>query len=217
MNLSEQHRTLRIAGIKFGRLLAICPVSKDRFGYWLWLCKCDCDKDVVKKGASLVNGTTRSCGCLHRELLAERNRYGRGRSNRRERGPSLKGNVSRTKMYMVWVQMKQRCLNPNNRQWSRYGGRGIKVCARWENDFNAFLSDMGEAPPGLSLDRFPDNNGNYEPSNCRWATKSQQARNTRRNRFLTYNGETFTLTEWAEKLGINPKHLHKRIHEVSHV
>jgi hypothetical protein len=114
-----------------------------------------------------------------------------------------------TRTYRIWKMMRTRCSNPNFHAYSRYGGRGITVCSRW-GSFSAFLADMGEAPAGLSIERV-DNNGNYEPGNCKWATPKQQARNMRVNRMLTYGGETLCLSEWAERLGTTADVLWKRL------
>ncbi len=102
--------------------------------------------------------------------------------------------------YVSWMGMKGRCLNPNNEAFARYGGRGISVCSAWL-DFAGFLSDMGERPHGSSLDRI-DNNGDYEPGNCRWATSVEQARNRRSNRRISIDGVSATVSEWAERSGI---------------
>ncbi len=108
--------------------------------------------------------------------------------------------------------MKNRCLNPNDRRWAAYGGRGIKVCARWLEAYENFLADMGRRPSSKhSLDRYPNNDGNYEPTNCRWATPSQQARNTRDNHRLTHNGETLALVEWQERTGIHWATIKERV------
>lgn len=106
----------------------------------------------------------------------------------------------RSRVYMVWDAMKRRCDTPTHREWHRYGGRGIAVCQRWLV-FENFLSDMGEPPEGLSLDRI-DNDGPYSPENCRWATKARQQRNRRNVPTVTFNGETKTVPDWAEDLGI---------------
>jgi hypothetical protein len=107
--------------------------------------------------------------------------------------------------------MKARCNNPQNPNYPRYGARGVKVCERWESDFVNFLEDMGRSPgPGYSLER-EDNDGNYEPSNCRWATKTEQARNRRSNKRLTFRGLTLTQAEWAERTGIPQSTLHLRV------
>lgn len=108
--------------------------------------------------------------------------------------------------------MLARCTNPDNPDWPNYGGRGITVCDRWRNSFEAFLADMGKKPtPKHSIDRWPDNNGNYEKSNCRWATDDQQARNQRSNRNLTLDGETKCLTDWAASCGMDVATLHCRL------
>jgi len=118
--------------------------------------------------------------------------------------------MSRTPTYYVWATMKARCSNPNNDNYHRYGGRGISVCESWANSFEQFLADMGERPDGLSIDRI-DVNGDYEPSNCRWATATEQMRNTSVNRLITHNGQTKTLVEWAEASGISVQTLHSRL------
>lgn len=120
------------------------------------------------------------------------------------KGPASHGhsiNKRHTKTYSAWHSMRDRCELPNNPQYCNYGGRGIRVCERWRK-FENFLADMGESPSlKHSIDRFPDNNGNYEPGNCRWATKKEQANNKRTNVFVTFNGETKTVSQWAEGLG----------------
>lgn len=108
--------------------------------------------------------------------------------------------LSKTREYVAWQGMLKRCNNPRNKRFARYGGRGIKVCDAWL-EFKQFLSDMGKCPDGYSIDRI-DNDGNYEPSNCRWATRQQQQRNTRQNRYLTLAGKTMTIAEWVESTGI---------------
>lgn len=174
----------------FGRLTVVEKVtvnSKMRFR-----CRCSCGAFIVIRSCDLLSGNTRSCGCLRRELLGDR---------RRRHGESSNGNTSCE--YRVWCKMKSRCENVRNCDYHHYGGRGIKVCCRWSVSFENFLSDMGRRPSKLhELDRYPDNNGNYEPGNCRWATRRQQNRNKRTNRLITINGETKCLVEWAEVSGV---------------
>jgi len=116
-----------------------------------------------------------------------------------------------TRTFKSWESMKQRCFNPNSKDYARYGGRGISVCDRWHHDFEAFLSDMGERPEGCTLDRI-DVDGHYEPSNCRWADIKTQQRNTRVSKHLTFNGETKPLIEWADELKMYHSTLLRRLH-----
>lgn len=140
-----------ITGQRFGRLVALASQGRAN-GHVLWLCRCDCGADVVVKGSSLSNGTTRSCGCLARELkVARRTTHGQSRC---------------TPTYRAWTAMLTRCRNPNAHNYSRYGGRGITVCGRWLS-FQKFFEDMGERPLGCDLHR-KNNDGDYEPGNCVW-------------------------------------------------
>lgn len=118
--------------------------------------------------------------------------------------------MTNTPTYHVWRQIKQRCLNPKNARYADYGGRGITVCKRWSDSFSAFVSDMGEAPRGMSIDRV-DNDRGYEPGNCRWATYSEQNSNYRRNVMVTFGGETMCMQAWARRLGIGWNALRNRL------
>jgi hypothetical protein len=124
---------------------------------------------------------------------------------------SLSHGKSRSKTYRAWSGLKQRCFNQKEKQFKDYGGRGITVCERWVNSFEAFLADMGECPEGMSIDRI-DNDGNYEPGNCHWTTKKEQSRNTRGNHPITFNGKTQTAIEWAEELGISAGIIRNRLY-----
>lgn len=119
-------------------------------------------------------------------------------------------NSATTPIYRIWNTMKQRCTNPNNSHYQYYGARGIKVCARWFHNFQNFLDDMGEPPHGHQLDRI-NNDGNYEPGNCRWVTRVEQARNKRTNRRLVFDGQSLTITEWAARVGIPRGTIEKRL------
>lgn len=127
---------------------------------------------------------------------------------RRKHGQSIKGRVSSE--YRIWQMMLDRCYNPNNQAFHHYGGRGVRVCDRWRHDFRAFYADMGPRPVGMEIDR-QDNNGNYDPSNCRWVTPIQNQNNKRTNRLLTYQGKTLTLSQWARLVGAAPGALLSRI------
>lgn len=113
--------------------------------------------------------------------------------------------------YTSWLGAKQRCTNPRHPSFTHYGGRGISMCSRWAKSFENFLSDMGDRPPNTSLDRWPDPNGDYEPGNCRWATRVQQNSNTSRNRLIQFNGELLTMSEVARRLSLNPSTVAHRI------
>lgn len=120
--------------------------------------------------------------------------------------------LTRSSEHYAWTNMIQRCTNPKRADFHQYGGRGIKVCDEWLNSFAAFLSDVGSRPsPQHSLDRYPNLNGNYEPGNCRWATKDQQMQNTRATRLITFNGQTMGLNAWAKQIGIGRQSLSDRL------
>lgn len=172
-------------GKKFGRLTVVSFLHRDSSGRGNWvLCSCDCggSKTVL---FSKLGHHINSCGCLKRE--GNNTKHGCGR-------PS-----SPTREYRVWVQMKARCTNPNIPNYVNYGGRGIMVCDRWRNNFQNFIDDIGLRPSKYhSLDRI-DPNGNYEPSNCRWATVHVQTRNRRNNHWIEYGGERMIHADWAKR------------------
>lgn len=173
-----------------------------RFGWYLvlayagreyWLVKCDCDVLRTVRGKDLRRGRVKSCGCRRVALNRQRTRHGK----------------SRSAIYNIWSHMRRRCQDSKNLAYKDYGGRGIKVCDRWQV-FDNFYADMGERPSlEHSLDRI-DNDGNYEPENCRWATHQEQANNQRSNRNITFQGKTQTISAWARELGIKPAALFSR-------
>ncbi len=155
-----------IAGKRFGRLTAVRPIGQNKYRAMIWLCSCDCGNNHTTTGSCLRSGESKSCGCLKADSL---------------RAAHTTHGHSRSRTYISWQKMHERCTNHKRHRFEHYGGRGIKVCKHWEK-FENFLADMGERPPGTSIDRHPDNDGNYEPTNCRWATPKQQQENTRRKR-----------------------------------
>lgn len=161
---------MNLVGQVFGRLTVLAYEGVDKHQTALWLCRCECGIVKVVPRRGLRSGGTVSCGC-----------YGRERAAQQLREAKTRHGHAKSPTHITWCQIVQRCTNPRNRAWKNYGGRGITVCARWRDSFEAFLADMGERPDGLSIERV-DNNRGYEPGNCIWATANQQARNKRTTR-----------------------------------
>lgn len=198
-----------LTGIRFGRLLVTSLSSqrtKDERHRPCWNCVCDCGTLKVVPGQSLRGGHTSSCGCLHIETARNN-----GRKSKGVRRHGFAGRGKKTAEYHAWRNAKERCHNPKNDSYFRYGARGISVCDRWRNSFESFFADMGHRPSSRhSLDR-KNNNGNYEPGNCRWATRQEQARNTRRGVFVIYKGTKMPLIQASIESGISSVTLHNRI------
>jgi hypothetical protein len=178
-----------LTGFQFGSLTILKLGRSKGNGAW-WICQCKCGKQKEIKASDMVQGKINSCGCEHKERIAKANTT-HGKTN--------------TKTYSMWLAMRNRC----NRVNQDYSSRGITYDKRWDS-FENFYLDMGEAPEGMSLDRI-DVNGNYEKSNCRWATREQQANNTRANVFVEWQGKTQTIAQWAKELNMNYDKLRSRI------
>jgi len=163
--------------------------KKDRA---MWLCRCDCGSTSSVAGYALTKGRSKSCGCVQPKSMTTHGQ-------------------SRELLYRIWRGIKCRCLNPNDKNYHHYGGRGITICERWRNSYALFVEDMGQRPsPNHSIDRI-DNSKGYCKENCRWASMKQQQRNRRTNRIITYNGKSASLVEWSEIIGLSYACLQSRL------
>lgn len=202
-NTQKPRRSVRknLTGLRFGRLLVLSYAGQNDKGRSLWLCQCDCGQETTAIGKYLLNGDKQSCGCLHKEQLADRNRT---------------HDLSRHPLYGVWATMISRCTNPAFKSYKDYGARGIRVFDGWLHSFPAFLEYVSALPdygtPTLTLDRI-DNDGNYEPGNLRWATRSTQRRNKRKPlTLIAFCGQSLCLTDWAKLLNVPKSLLFTRIY-----
>lgn len=188
---------LKLDGKKFGRLKVIKYIFKKK-NYHYWECRCDCGKIVNVKGSLLNTGNTKSCGCLRTDNI---------------RKAILKHGMRDNSFYKIWCSMRYRCYNKNQKGYKNWGGRGIKVCDNWlgENGFLNFKKDMYDGyldhinkygKRNTCLDR-RDNDSNYSKNNCRWVDRFEQNSNTRRNKYIIFNGEELTMSGWARKLGVD--------------
>lgn len=184
-----------ITGQRFGRLTVLGRAPGLLKHHRSWECRCDCGQIITHRLNRLLTGHSKSCGCL-------------------KSAPNLANathNMRNTAEYRAYRNMLSRCYYRNTREYARYGGRGIAVCDRWREGFENFFADMGLKPTDQhSLDRI-DNDGNYEPSNCRWATRSEQCRNRRSNVIIEYAGRSRSIIEWSEETGLSWATIHKRL------
>lgn len=184
-----------MTGKKFNYLTVLSYAGK-RNGRTTWNCLCDCGKEVVVLGSSLKSGNTKACGCHQKDGWINYKTHGK----------------SKTRIYRIWQNMKNRCSNNHDKYYKNYGGRGITVCDEWLHNFQLFYdwSVSNGYKDDLTLDRM-NNNGNYCPENCRWASRTEQMNNMRANRILEYNGEKKTMAQWAEVVGIPRYVINSRI------
>lgn len=186
-------RYKNVIGQKFGRLLVVEQEFRDNRTWCKCICDCGTEAEVLQ--TRLLNGNTKSCGCLKIDGITER---------------ATTHGMTGTITHRSWKGMKRRCHNPKDQKYVNYGARGITVCDEWKDSFETFLADMGECPEGHSLDRI-DVNGNYEPNNCRWTDAATQSRNKTTTRRLEYDGRTQCLTDWAIEFGLNTTTLINRL------
>lgn len=188
-----------ISGRRFGiwTVLGRAPKGKSNSAYWM--CRCDCGTERPVAGTDLSRGRSLCCGCIGNAAAAER---GRANTTHGMRG---------SREYRIWQGIKRRCLSEKDAGFPSYGGRGITMCPSWVNSFETFFKDMGSCPDGRSIDRI-DNEGHYEPNNCRWATKEQQGNNKRSNVVIIANGRSLTLAEWSRETGIQESTMARRLH-----
>ncbi len=189
-----------LTGQRFGRLVVESFHRSDK-EHKYWICRCDCGKQKIVRTSNLKSGAVKSCGCLLYE------------TQMKNREKAIKHGCShKERLYETWKNMKRRCYDTTNKRADFYCNKGVVVCEEWKEDYLAFKewAMSNGYKENLTLDRI-DNNGNYEPSNCRWATAKIQANNQSRNHHLTYNGETHTMAEWADILGFTYTTINNRV------
>jgi hypothetical protein len=196
----EGHRFGRLTVVEFSGVIERPRKSGRTDKEYMWSCKCDCGTMTVARGCNLRSGNTQSCGCLQKELTSER-----------DRDRNLTHGQAHTPLYARWNMVKARCLNTKNKAYPNYGGRGIRICQRYASSFEALRDDLGDLPfDGATIDRrdyscgqCPECQENGWAFNLRYADRTEQARNRRSTQFLTFDGKTLPVTEWAELQGID--------------
>lgn len=186
-------------GRRYSRLIVLSEEGRTPSGQVMWRCQCDCGATLVVAGGNLTSGNSKSCGCFDRECKAER---------------TTTHGLSHLSEYHVWRSMLGRCHNTQDRAYADYGARGIRVCAAWRVSFMAFFNDMGPRGQGMTLERENNNRGYYK-TNCRWATREEQANNKRNNRIIKCNGEVHTIARWSRLRNIPSLRIRRRIDDLS--
>lgn len=187
-------KKIDLTGAVFGKLTVTGLSHRNAKKEAVWNCSCSCGGAIQVRGSCLTGIVRfRSCGC----------NKGHWTHRLTERG-------KKSGLYGIWTAMKNRCYNPNSEYYADYGGRGIKVCDRWKGSFESFFEDLGDRPKGMTLERI-DNNGDYGPSNCHWATRKDQARNRRSNVILEFQGRSQILDGWAKEIGIEAATIRRRL------
>lgn len=191
MSTKLHHNVKDLSGTICGRWTVLTYLGKS-----YWLCRCECGTERAVFTGNITDKKSLSCGCLRDEMASKKNRT---------------HGLSKTAEYKVWAGMKRRCQNPNEKAYADYGAKGVTVCQRWHDSFEAFLEDMGKRPsPKHEIDRIENSKG-YEPGNCRWATRPEQAQNKTSNRSITFRGVTRVCAEWARVLGIHRSTIEYRL------
>lgn len=184
-----------LTGRVFGRLTALHRGENYKLKT-TWVCRCECGNIKTINYQNLIVGGSTSCGCFHNEMLSKKMTI---------HGNAKNGRISHE--FRIWANIKNRCENENHPRYKSYGGRGIIVCESWSSSFQNFINDMGKIPSEKHSIERVDNDGNYEPSNCKWATIYEQSRNKRSNVWIEYNGIKKITADWATEIGITPQHL----------
>lgn len=187
-----------ITGQRFNNLVVIKRVDNAARGCTVWECLCDCGNITKVRGNNLKSGAVKSCGC-----------------KRKESKPTLRHNMSKTRLYREWAAMKRRCLTPSCKAYKNYGGRGIKICKKWESSFESFMAwalSNGYSDE-LTIERI-DVNGDYCPENCKWIPANEQQKNRTSCLFIHYNGKNQNLFDWCKEMNLSYKLIHNRIHKL---
>lgn len=196
-----------LTGQKFGKLTVLCFIESNKNNGYVWECLCECGNKTNVIASRLRKGRTKSCSCIQKEFASSLAK------DKIKHGETIGGKQSSE--YHTWNGIKERCNNINCERYPDYGGRGIEVCPRWmdkEHGFANFLADMGRRPSiDYTLDRFPNNDGNYSPENCRWATDLEQCRNRRSNVWIEHDGKRMVMKDWSNEMEVDNRLVHRML------